>query len=228
LDARFNSVTGHFFEEREFLAMQQLRHASLAFGFVLCAAAHSVFAQAPAAAPQQPAPAQSAPAAPAQGDSAPQSGSVAIIDTRAFSERITEFRDRLEGLEREFRPTTDTLQKMAAEIQSEEETLQRTAGGLEPSARQKRIEALEAKKKDFTRRREDFGDTFNKRLEIVVGPVKEKIAKAMDAYAKARNITLMIDVGLAAQNNGLIYTAPGMDVTEEFITQYNQSNPVKK
>lgn len=153
---------------------------------------------------------------------------VAVVDTSSFNGLIVEFRQQIEVLSNEFRPSTESLQKLGAEIQAEDDALQRLADSLAPEIRQKRIEDLEKKKIDFKRKQEDLKDAVDKRAGIVLGPLHEKIGKALEAYAKEKGIQILLDVATAAKAGGLIYIAPGIDVTEDFATKYNAANPGRK
>jgi outer membrane protein len=160
---------------------------------------------------------------------APQnSAKIAVVDTSAFNSLIVEFRQQIENLQREFGPSTEALQKMGLEIQGEEDALQRLADSLPPEIRQKRLEDLEKKKIEFKRKQEDLKDAVDKRAGIVLGPLQEKIGKALEAYAKERGITMLLDLGTAAKAGGLFYIAPGIDVTDDFAAKYNAANPGKK
>ena len=76
--------------------------------------------------------------------------------------------------------------------------------------------------KDFKRKGEDAQAAFNKRLEEVLGPIYEDIGKALDGFAKARGITLILDV---TKIQGIVSAADAMDITRAFIAEYNSKNP---
>jgi Skp family chaperone for outer membrane proteins len=159
---------------------------------------------------------------------APAPPRIAVVNTQAFGELINEYRQQVVTLQTEFRPTLDAIQRLGAEIQAEEDALQRLADQLAPDVRLKRIDDLERKKKDFKRRQEDLNEAVEKRAAILLNPVREKISKALEAYAKERGIHILLDVVTAAEAGGLVYLAPGMDITEDFAARYNQNNPVTK
>jgi outer membrane protein len=160
--------------------------------------------------------------------SSPAAPRIAVVNTQAFGELINEYRQQVVTLQTEFRPTLDTLQRLGAEIQAEEDALQRLADQLAPDVRLKRTDDLERKKKDFKRRQEDLNEAAEKRASILLNPVREKIFKALEAYAKERGIHILLDVATAAEAGGLVYLAPGMDITEDFAARYNQANPATK
>lgn len=106
--------------------------------------------------------------------SSPAAPRIAVVNTQAFGELINEYRQQVVTLQTEFRPTLDTLQRLGAEIQAEEDALQRLADQLTPDVRLKRTDDLERKKKDFKRRQEDLNEAAEKRAAILLNPVREK------------------------------------------------------
>jgi len=55
------------------------------------------------------------------------------------------------------------------------------------------------------------------------GPVSAEIGKALNAFAKEREIGVLFDV--AKMNEGLIAAQPELEVTNEFIAYYNALHP---
>jgi Skp family chaperone for outer membrane proteins len=77
-------------------------------------------------------------------------------------------------------------------------------------------------KKDFQRKGEDAQAAYQKRLQDVLGPVYDDIGKALDAYAKAKGITLILDV---TKIQGIVAASESLDITRAFITEFNSKNP---
>jgi Skp family chaperone for outer membrane proteins len=85
-----------------------------------------------------------------------------------------------------------------------------------------KTDQLEQLKKDITRKGEDAQAAYNRRRQELFGPLQEEIGRALESFAKARGITVIID----ASQVPLIYAADGLDVTRAFITEFNTKNPV--
>jgi Skp family chaperone for outer membrane proteins len=77
-------------------------------------------------------------------------------------------------------------------------------------------------KRDYQRKGEDFQAAYTKRSEEVFTPLRDEIGKALDAYAKARNILIIID----GSKVPLVYAADSIDITRAFISDFNSKNPV--
>jgi Skp family chaperone for outer membrane proteins len=52
-------------------------------------------------------------------------------------------------------------------------------------------------------------------------PLQDDVNKALDAYAKARGLTLIVD----GSQTPILYVAEGLDITRSFINEYNLKNP---
>ncbi len=164
----------------------------------------------------------------AQQPASQSEAKIAFVNSLEFSENIIEFRQQAETLDREFKPQTDQLQKLAEQLQLDEEALRRTLQDLQPDARQRRVEELEKAKKDYDRRVEDLKEAVGKRSIVALDPLRQKIKVELDKYAKARGVSLILDLGPAIQSGTLAYIDPQADVTRDFIENYNRSFPGKK
>ena len=52
--------------------------------------------------------------------------------------------------------------------------------------------------------------------------MQDELGKALEAFAKARGINVIID----AAQVPLLYAADSIDITRAFITEFNSKNPV--
>jgi Skp family chaperone for outer membrane proteins len=179
-----------------------------------------------------PAYAQQRPAAAATPAGAGASGpmpdsKVAVIFTDAFLDQkqgIGRINTIAANLEREFKPRQDELQGLQTRIKNTTDEINKLQTGgapVDPKSVQAKIESLDAMKKELQRKAEDAQAAYTKRQQEVLGPLQEDIGRALEAYAKQRGITVLID----ASRVPLIYAADGLDITRAFILEYNSKNP---
>jgi outer membrane protein len=76
-------------------------------------------------------------------------------------------------------------------------------------------------KKEYQRKAEDAETLAQKRQQEIFAPLQDNIEKALEAYAKQRGITVIIDASRAA----VVYAADSIDITRAFITDFNTKNP---
>ena len=87
---------------------------------------------------------------------------------------------------------------------------------------QTKIDQLDQLKKDTQRKAEDAQAAYNRRRQELFTPLQEEIGKALEVFAKARGINVIIDGAQVP----LLYAADSIDITRAFITDFNSKNPV--
>ena len=175
----------------------------------------------------QPAKPQTTPAQPANVN-VPVS-KVAVIFSAAFQDPkqgIAKFTVLLNQLNSKYQKTQDDLNTTAKTLnalQDEIKKLQESAAPVSPQTVQQKLDQLDQMKKDYQRRGEDAQANYQRERQTVFQPLQDDVGKALDAFAKAHGITLVID---ASQVEGILYAADGIDITKAFISEYNVKNPV--
>jgi outer membrane protein len=150
---------------------------------------------------------------------------VAVIDSGAFQDEkvgITKVVTALKRLNSEFQPRATELTNLDQQIQKLEADLQKAAPVQDPKVTQQQQDKIDSMKRDLQRKNEDYQAAVNKRLQEVRAPLYEDIGKALTAFAKAKGITLILDVN---QVQGLFVMSDAVDVTNAFIADYNSKNP---
>jgi len=189
--------------------------------FFAAISATSIFAQPKPATPAGPAPAQAANA------NVPES-KIALVDTDQFLDekggiaRLIAAAKRVDG---EFQPRRTELQTLQSQIEKATADLQKAAPVQDPKVSAQQQDRIEQMKKELQRKGEDAQAAYQKRLQDVLGPVYDEIGKAIDAYAKARGITLVLDIGSDHGIKGIVVAQDSMDITKSFITEFNAKFP---
>ena len=182
-------------------------------------------AGAPAAARPTPTP---APVAPAPTVALPMS-KMAVINSDAFlSDKtgIAKFSTTVNKLNAEFQKVKDELtqlQTRAQTLETEINKLREAPAGtpIDQRSLQAKIDQLEQLKKEIQRRGEDAQGSYNRRRQELFTPLQDEIGKALEAFAKARGINVIID----AAQVPLLYAADSIDITRAFIADFNSKNP---
>jgi outer membrane protein len=155
-------------------------------------------------------------------------GKIAVIFSAAFQDPkvgIAKFVALQNQLTNEFKKPQDDLNQAAQRVQTLQDEitkLQSSVAPVDPKSIQAKIDQLDQLKKDSQRKLEDTQALYQKRRQEVFGPLQDDVGKALDAYAKARGITMVID---ASQIEGILYAAESMDITQAFINEFNSKNP---
>jgi outer membrane protein len=188
-------------------------------------------AQQPAGRPAgaQPTPTPAAPPATAAASVQLPMSKMAVIYTDLFLDQktgIAKFNSVVTKLNGEFQKTKDELTQMQARgtaLESEITKLREAPAGapVDQRALQAKIDQLDQLKKDIQRKGEDAQANYNRRRQELFGPLQEEIGKALEAFAKARGINVIID----AAQVPLLYAADSIDITRAFIADFNSKNP---
>lgn len=199
--------------------------------FIAAIAATSAFAQQRGGTTQPAARATPPAAAPAQTGPVPSS-KIAYVDTSFFGDEkagIARYVTAMNNLQREFQPRTTELQNLANRIKTIADEISKLQGSSGPSGvvSQQSIvdkqEEGERLQRELEYKKKDYDALAAKRYTEVVGPISSDIGKALDAFAKQRGITMVFD--LSKLGEVIISADPAMDITREFITEYNSKNP---
>ena len=173
-------------------------------------------------------PLQQRPAPPA---TTAQTASVAVPDSKmamiysdAFLDPktgIARFNSLLATLNREFQPRQAELQAMQTKIETLTKEIESTQNVADPNAIRQKRDQLEQLNTDIKRKGEDAQAAYNKRRQEIFSPLQEDIGKALEVFAKARGITVIVD----GSQVPVVYAAENIDITRAFINEFNSKNP---
>ncbi|HXI25642.1 MAG TPA: OmpH family outer membrane protein [Pyrinomonadaceae bacterium] len=150
---------------------------------------------------------------------------IALVDTDAFLDEkqgITKLVTAAKAVEAEFQPRRTELQSLQQQIDKATADLQKVQAVQDPKLSAQQQDKIDTMKKDMQRKGEDAQAAYQKRLQDKLGPVYEDIGKALDAYAKAHGITMVLDV---TKIQGIVSADGSLDITKAFIVEFNSKNP---
>jgi outer membrane protein len=191
--------------------------AIAAVAFLAAISAGSVSAQPKPTTPAGPAPST-------QTANVPET-KIALVNTDEFADEKTGISRLVSAMKRvdgEFQPRRTELQTLQQTIDKATADLNKAAPLQDAKVTQQQADKIEGMKTEFKRKGEDAQAAYQKRLQDVLGPVYDDIGKALDAYAKAHGITLILDV---TKIQGIVSASESLDITRPFITEFNSKNP---
>ena len=149
---------------------------------------------------------------------------VAVIDSRAFSNEKTGIARvmsamkaldaKFEPLRAELRGMRDRLNTMRADIDKK-----RTIQDQRMTAQQ--MEEADRLELTIKRKTEDAQTSYQKETLAALDPLQQDIVKALATYSQAKGISLLLDVNRVP----VIYASTSLDVTQDFIADYNRTHP---
>jgi len=176
--------------------------------------------------------AQTRPAAPAGPPAtAPQTATVAVPDSKMamiYSDMfldpktgIARFSSLLGTLNREFQPRQAELQALQTKITTLTKEIEDSQAVADPNAIRTKRDQLAQMSTEFKRKGEDAEAAYTKRRQEIFLPLQQDIGKALETFAKARGITVIVD----GSQVPVVYAADSLDITRAFIADFNSKNP---
>jgi len=166
------------------------------------------------------APAASAP----QANVAVPDSKLAMIYSDAFLDPktgIARFNSLLTTLNREFQPRQTELQSLQQKINTLSKEIDDTQNVAAPDSIRQKRDQLAQMNTDFKRKGEDAEAAYSKRRGEIFLPLQQDIGKALEVFAKARGITVIVD----GSQVPVVYAADSIDITRAFISDFNSKNP---
>lgn len=173
--------------------------------------AHTQTRPAPGAAPQT---------RPAAGPA-----NIAIIDSSAFSDDkagIARVMNAMRQLDAKFQPLRNELRGMRDRLNTMRSDIQKKQAIQDAKITAQQTEEAERLDVQIKRKAEDAQASYQKETLALLEPLQKDIGDALNAYAQAKGISLLIDVNRVP----VIYAASSLDVTKDFIAEYNRTHPV--
>jgi Skp family chaperone for outer membrane proteins len=155
---------------------------------------------------------------------APAPTNVAIIDSSAFADEkagIARVMAGMQQIETKFQPLRAELRGMRERLNTMRTDIQKKRQVQDPNLTAQQTEQADRLELEIKRKAEDAQASYQKESVAVLEPLQKDIGTALIAYAQARGITLLIDVNRVP----VVYAAASMDITRDFIADYNRTHP---
>lgn len=163
------------------------------------------------------------PAAPANRPAAAPAN-IAVIDSAAFSDEkagIARVMNAMKGLEAKFQPLRTELRGMRDRLNTMRADIDKKRTIQEQRMTAQQIDEADRLEVQIKRKAEDAQASYQKESLAVLEPLQKDIANALTAYSQAKGISLLIDINRVP----VIYAASSLDVTRDFIADYNRTHP---
>lgn len=164
------------------------------------------------------------PASSPQTRSAVGPANIAVIDSSAFSYDkggIVRVMNAMRQLDAKFQPLRTELRGMRERLNTMRSDLQKKAPVQDSRTTAQQAEEANRLEVQIKRKAEDAQTSYQKESLAVLEPLQKDIANALNAYAQAKGISLLIDVTRVP----VIYAASNLDITKDFIAEYNRTHP---
>ena len=149
---------------------------------------------------------------------------IGIIDSSAFSDEkqgIGRVNNAMNQLEAKFQPVRTEIRGMVDRLNTMRADIQKKRAIQDAATTARQAEEADRLEVQIKRKQEDARASYQRESDTMLGPLQKDIATAINAYAQAKGITIVID----ANRVPIIYAATSHDITRDFINDYNQKYP---
>lgn len=149
---------------------------------------------------------------------------IAIIDSSAFSDEkngISRVMAAMQQMEAKFTPLRNELRGMRERLTTMRSDLQKKRAIQDARMTAQQTEEADRLEVEIKRKAEDAQTSYQKESLAVLDPLQKDIGNSLIAYAQSKGITLLID----ANRVPIVYAANSLDITKEFIADYNRTHP---
>ncbi|HEX5834021.1 MAG TPA: OmpH family outer membrane protein [Pyrinomonadaceae bacterium] len=149
---------------------------------------------------------------------------IAVIDSSTFTDEkngIARVMAAMRQLEAKFQPLRTELRGMRERLNTMRSDLQKKQAIQDAKITAQQAEAADQLDLQIKRKAEDARTSYEKESFAVLDPLQKDIGNALSTYAQQRGISLLIDVNRVP----VVYAANSLDVTKEFIAEYNRTHP---
>ena len=120
-----------------------------------------------------------------------------------------------------YKPIQAEIQGMQQRLATMKSDLAKKAQVQAQTATAQQQEEIDRFELQIKRKAEDAQASYQKDYASSMEPLQADIGKALDAYAQAKGINLLLDLNRIP----VIYAADSLDVTKDFIADYNRTHP---
>ena len=149
---------------------------------------------------------------------------IAIIDSSAFSNEktgIARVMTAMQQLDAKFTPLRTELNGMRDRLSTMRADIQKKRAIQDAKMTAQQVDEADRLEIEIKRKAEDAQTSYQKERLAMLSPLQTDIGNALTQYAQSRGITLLID----ANRVPIIYAASSLDITRDFINEYNRTHP---
>ncbi len=149
---------------------------------------------------------------------------IAVIDSAAFADEkagIARVMAAMKVLETKFQPLRTELRGMRDRLTTMRADIDKKRSIQDQRMTAQQIEEADRLEVQIKRKAEDAQASYQRDSAAAMEPLQKDIFNALTAYSQAKGISLLFDLNRVP----VIYAAPTMDITKDFIADYNRTHP---
>ena len=149
---------------------------------------------------------------------------IGIIDSSRFTDEkagIARVMTAMRQLEVKFEPLRGEIRGMRDRLNTMRTDLQKKRAIQDAATTARQVDEANNLELQIKRKAEDAQVSYQKETLAIMEPLQNDLGNSVIAYAQSKGITLVID----ANRVPIIYAATSLDITQDFINEYNRTHP---
>ena len=149
---------------------------------------------------------------------------IGIIDSSRFDDDkagIARVTTAMKQLEVKFQPLQAEIRGMGDRLNALRTDLQKKQAIQDAATTSRQVDEANSLELQIKRKAEDARTSYQKEVLAIMEPLQNDLGNAVIAFAQTKGITLVLD----SNRVPIIYAAPTLDITQEFINEYNRTHP---
>ena len=149
---------------------------------------------------------------------------IGIIDSSKFSDEkagIARVMAAMKQLQVKFEPLGAEIRGMRERLNTLRADLQKKRAIQDAATTARQAEEANNLEVQIKRKAEDAQASYEKEARTIMESLQNDLGNAVIAFAEAKGITLVLD----ANRVPIIYAANSLDITQDFINEYNRTHP---
>jgi Skp family chaperone for outer membrane proteins len=127
----------------------------------------------------------------------------------------------MKQLEVKFQPLQAEIRGMGDRLNALRTDLQKKQAIQDAATTSRQVDEANSLELQIKRKAEDARTSYQKEVLAIMEPLQNDLGNAVIAFAQTKGITLVLD----SNRVPIIYAAPTLDITQEFINEYNRTHP---
>jgi outer membrane protein len=157
------------------------------------------------------------------GAAAPEK--IGILNMQIAITSTAEGKQASAELQAQFAPRQAELENIRKQIEDVQTRLRNGASTLSDDEKQRLARENESLTRNYQRKQQDFNDDGNEAQREVIDRIGRKLMEVVEKYARDNGYSIILDN--SSQNTPVIFSANGVDISQDIIRLFDQAYPAK-
>jgi outer membrane protein len=150
---------------------------------------------------------------------------IGILNMQVAITSTAEGKQASSELQAQFAPRQAELETIRKQIEDIQTRLRNGASTLSDDEKQRLVRENDQLTRGYQRKQQDFNDDGNEAQREVIDRIGRRLMEVVDKYARDNGFSIILDN--SSQNTPVIFSANGVDISQDIIRLFDQAYPAK-